>query len=387
MWIKNVRILTEEGIFLPGEIQTEGERIKKVHFTGKQEKPEGEPVMDGNGGILFPGMIDMHFHGAAGYDFCDGTMEALGMLAKFEASIGVTAICPAAMTLPKKRTLEILQNAKDFKKHQIERPDISQADFVGIHMEGPFISPKKKGAQDENFILPCSSDDFFSFQEASGGLVRVIAFAPEEVKGESAREFIRQVGSQAVVALAHTDASYDIAKETFEMGASHAVHLFNAMPELYHREPGAAGAALDSCEVTVELICDGVHIHPAVIRLVLALKKRKVILVSDSMRATGLTDGRYTLGGQDVEVTGNRAVLVSDGSLAGSVTTLPDCVRYAVKEAGIPLADALHAATFAPAERLGIEKDYGSIREGKFADLVLWDDDLRLKMVIHHGNI
>lgn len=394
MWIRNIRYFNDRHAFVPGAVRTAGERIGEVvSFSSLQEgeafaplKEPGEEILDGQGCLLIPGMTDLHFHGCRGADFCDGTMEALDTIAAFEASVGVTAVCPAVMTLPAQDLKEILSCAAAWKKARERMKDTCMADLIGINMEGPFISPARCGAQDPSFILPRSSELFSEFQEAAGGLVKLVAIAPEAPSEETAEAFIEAVGGSAAAALGHTDADYETAMRAFAAGACHAVHLFNAMPEMRHREPGAAGAVLDCGSVTAELICDGIHVHPAVIRMTFSLLgPERIILVSDSMRSAGLGDGTYTLGGQEVLVKGKRAVLSKNGALAGSVTTLPDCVRYLVREAGIPLETALVSACLTPVRRLGIERDYGSVAPGRYASLALWDDSLALKAVVLRG--
>ncbi len=388
MIIKNVLVFRENKTFVPGTILIEGGIIKEVldteHGAETNISQYGE-VVDGEGCYAIPGMIDIHFHGCKGYDFCDGTKEAVEEIAKYEASIGVTAISPATMTLPIETLEDILSNAADYRKKQQKGQNTSAADLVGINMEGPFISKVKKGAQDDRYIIPCNAKIYDKFQKAAKGLVKYIGIAPEE---SETIEFIKAVKDEVTVSLAHTNADYDTAKAAFDAGAGHAVHLYNAMPAYTHREPGVIGAVADSEHVMAELICDGVHIHPAAVRTTFKmLSEDRLILISDSMRATGMPDGRYTLGGLEVEVKGNRARLVSDGALAGSVTNLPDCVRTAVKEMKIPLETAVACATMNPAKSLGEYDKYGSITPGKKADIVLWENDLELKAVIKDGVI
>lgn len=261
-----------------------------------------------------------------------------------------------------------------------------RADLVGINMEGPFISRAKKGAQDAANIIPCDSKICERFLEASQGLVKFIGIAPEESEG--AVEFIQSVKDKVHVSLAHTNADYDAANEAFQAGADHAVHLYNAMSSFTHRTPGVIGAVVDNEHVWAELICDGVHVHPAAVRATFKmLGEDRIVLISDSMRATGMPDGTYTLGGLDVNVQGNRATLVSDGALAGSVTNLMDCMRTVVKDMGVPLETAVACVTINPARCLEIEADYGSIAEGKAADLVLLDEELNIRTVVKRGQI
>lgn len=392
MIIRNVMIYTPDQRFTAGSVRTEGDRISQVmpdgsdgeSRTGKLQVIDGqEEVIDGRGCYCIPGMIDLHFHGCKGYDICDATMEALEAIAAFEASIGVTAICPATMTLPQKELEAVLETAARFRDRQQQEGSPRGADLVGVNMEGPFISRVKKGAQDARNIIPCDAEVFRSFQRAADGLVRFIGIAPEEGDSEA---FIREVKGEAVISLAHTNADYETAKRAFDSGAGHAVHLYNAMPAFSHREPGVVGAVFDSAHVNAELICDGIHVHPAVVRTTFSvLGHDRMILISDSMRAAGMTDGQYTLGGLEVTVRGKRATLTQGGALAGSVTTLPDCVRTAVQQMGIPLEHAIAAATVNPAGSLGILKDYGTIEPGKKANLVLWDEELKLKKVIKDG--
>ncbi len=377
-----------------------GDRIAEVHTAVEKETtgaeclekkvsenecPEDEEiVVDGEGAYAIPGLIDLHFHGCVGADVCDGTPEALKKIAQYEASIGVTAIAPATMTLPVEELEQILRNAAAYKKTQ--KTGGFEADLLGLNMEGPFISPVKKGAQDEKNIVPCNVEIAKRFLKASEGLVKFIGIAPEE--SSEAVAFIKEMKDSVDISLAHTNADYDTAMAAFAAGANHAVHLYNAMPAFTHRAPGVIGAVADSKHVMAEIICDNVHIHPAVVRATFAMMGAdRMILISDSMRATGMPDGTYTLGGLDVNVNGNRATLVDGGALAGSVTNLMDCMRTVVKVMEIPLETAVACATANPARSLGVYDAYGSISEGKKADIVLLDEDLALKMVIKDGQL
>ena len=387
MIIKNVKVYTPQKNFVPGVVVTRDGRIHDV-LLGEDisvNASEEEPVLDGEGSFCFPGMIDLHFHGCKGYDFCDGTKEAVEEIAKYEASIGVTAIAPATMTLPVDELCDILANGAAYRAEQQNKSVKKEADLVGVNMEGPFISEAKKGAQDARNIIPCDTAVYRKFQEAAGGLVKFIGIAPEEGDAVS---FIEEVKGEVSVSLAHTNADYETAKKAFDAGADHAVHLYNAMPAFTHREPGVVGAVADSEHVMAEIICDGVHVHPATVRTTFKMMgEDRMILISDSMRAAGMPDGQYTLGGQDVNVKGNKATMVLDGALAGSVTTLPDCVRTVVKEMGISLETAIACATINPARSLGIDALYGSVEQDKKADLVLWDENLQLVHVIKDGEV
>ena len=379
MIIKNVKRYTEENRFVDGEIC-----IKEDLFLSEEEIGKETEIIDGEGCYAIPGLIDLHFHGCMGYDVCDGTKEAIEEIAKYEASIGVTAICPATMTLPVDELNDILATAAEYKKEQENEKKAGRADLIGLNMEGPFISPAKKGAQDARNILPCDKEIAKEFLKASDGLVKFIGVAPEE--SDFTTEFIREMKKEVIVSLAHTNASFDNADEAFKAGAKHAVHLYNAMTGFTHRDPGVVGAVCENKHVTAELICDGIHIHPAAVRTTFSmLGNDRIILISDSMRATGMTDGIYTLGGLDVKVEGNKATLVLDGAIAGSVTNLMECMKTAVQKMEIPLEVAVACATKNPAKCLGVYDKYGSITAGKKANLVLLDKELNVRAIIKDG--
>lgn len=380
MIIDNVYVYTPNKTFVKGGIVLVGNCIQSV-YEEKDTPQLNQEVIDGKGNYAIPGLIDLHFHGCKGDDFCDGKKDALGRIAEYEASVGVTAIAPATMTLPVEELEHILQVAAEYKK---ETRDCHKADLLGINMEGPFISHVKKGAQDEKNILPCNVEICDRFLKASEGLVKFIGVAPEE--SSNVIEFIKEVSSRVNVSLAHTNADYETAMAACKAGVNHAVHLYNAMPAFSHRAPGVVGAVFDSKDVMAEIICDGIHIHPSVVRATFQMMGAdRMILISDSMRATGMPDGQYTLGGLDVKVVGRLATLVSDGAIAGSATNLMDCMRTVVKKMGIPLETAVACATINPAKSLGVEEEYGSIEKGKKADIVLLDSNLELTAVIKDG--
>ncbi len=382
MIIDHVKVFTEDKKFTDGGIVIKNGTIEQVYTEGKRPQTEDE-VLDGKGMYAIPGLIDLHFHGCKGDDFCDGSRDAIVRIAEYEASVGVTAIAPATMTLPVEELEQILRVAAEYKKGPHSK---KEADFVGINMEGPFISPAKKGAQDERNIIPCDVKVCERFLEVSEGLVKFMGIAPEE--SENAVSFIEAVKDKVNVSLAHTNADYDTAMAAFNAGADHAVHLYNAMPAFTHRAPGVIGAVYDSKHVMAEIICDGVHIHPAAVRATFEMMgEDRMILISDSMRAAGMPDGSYTLGGLDVNVVGNRATLASDGAIAGSVTNLMDCMKTAVKTMNIPLETAVACATINPAKSLGIDAEYGSIRAGKKAHIVLMDQELNVQQVIKDGEL
>ena len=383
MKITNACIFLPEGCFRKGTVEILDERIASVDLTERADK---EAEIDAGGDYLLPGFIDLHFHGAKGADVCDASLEAVRTVADYELKIGVTSICPATLTLPLEELKEVLRCLAAFRKLQEEsKGQPMGAELLGINMEGPFISPVKKGAQDERYILPRSSAVFRELQEAAGGLVRFIGLAPEEKSKEPLETFLKEVMPLADVSLAHTNATYEEAKAAFDAGANHVVHLYNGMRDMAHREPGCAGAAADSPHVFAELISDGIHVHPSVVRSTFRMfGKERIVLISDSLRAVGLGDGPCTIGGLPVEVRGKTARLTRDGTIAGSVTPLPECVRSAAAM-GIPLEEAVAAATVNPARCLHVEDRLGRIAAGYQADLVLWGRDLSLKRVMKKG--
>jgi N-acetylglucosamine-6-phosphate deacetylase len=374
MIIKNANIFRENGAFEPGDIYISKERIISAPL--KQDEYQDEIILEAEDLYAIPGLTDIHFHGCAGYDFCDGTQEAFKAIASYEAAYGITTICPATMTLPEETLAEICKNAATFQNDQ-------GAILCGIHMEGPFLSVKKKGAQNEAFLHKPDIALYHRLNGLSGYLFKIVSIAPEE---EGAMEFIAKLKDSVVISLAHTTAGYDIAMEAFQKGASHATHLYNAMPAFHHRDPGVIGAAFDSRNSHVELICDGIHLHPTVVRATVQMfGEDRIVFVSDSMMATGLPDGIYALGGQEVQVTGKKAVLTGDGAIAGSATNLMDCMKNAVLHMGIPLETAIKAAAVNPAKIIGIYNDFGSITPGKYANIVLLDKELNIKAVILKG--
>ena len=340
-----------------------------------------DEVIDARGCLAIPGLIDIHFHGALGYDVCDGTYEAFEKIAAYELERGITSICPATLTLPVDELKKVLKTGKRIADEN--REDIAR--ILGFNMEGPFISRTKKGAQNEDFIIRCDDGIVDEFIEASGDLLKIIGLAPEE--NPEFEEYIQKVKGKVKVSLAHTACDYDTAVKAFDAGASHVVHLYNAMTGFGHRQPGLVGAAADNGSVNAELICDGIHIHPAVVRTTFRMfGQERILMISDSMRATGMPDGTYDLGGQKVEKRGRLCTLFEGGSIAGSASNLMECLLCAVKEMKIPLETAVASTTINPARAIGVDDRYGSIEEGKAADVVLLNkDDLSLKGVFKRG--
>ncbi len=333
-------------------------------------------VEDASGCYAVPGLVDVHFHGCVGEDISDGSAEGLARMARYEAGRGITTIVPAVMTLPAPRLMEICDMAASFSGEE-------GAVFAGIHLEGPYLSGKKKGAQNGAFLQKPDAEQMGRFCEAAGGMLRIMTIAPEL---EGAEEVIRAFSPVCGMSIGHTDCDYETARQAFRWGADGVTHLFNAMNGLHHREPGAAAAALEDSRCMAEMICDGIHVHPAVVRLAYRLlTAERMVLISDSMRAAGMPDGIYTLGGQDVEVRGKHAFLKGTETLAGSASDLMDCVRTAVEEVGLDLASAIRCASENPARRARLFDQCGSITPGKRADLVLLDRQLKVRAVYVRG--
>ncbi len=381
MVIKNASVYTEDGTFIPGDIFIQGR-----YFTtplGTEDR-----TIDGSGCYAIPGLTDIHFHGCAGHDFSDGSIEAIQSMAEYEASVGVTGIVPAAMTLSEEELLTVCRAAEVYdrqRKCDYAGEICGQSRLYGIRMEGPFLSHKKKGAQNQAYLRAPDIALYDRLQKASGNLIRLLDIAPEL---DGAIELIGKLQEDAIISLAHTEADYETAMLAFERGASQVTHLYNAMNGYTHREPGLIGAAADRESVRVELICDGVHVHPAAVRTTFKIfGDDRIIFISDSMRAAGLGDGLYTLGGQPVNVTGKRAVL-QDGTIAGSVTNLTGCMRVAVLEMDVPLTSAVKCAAVNPAKSIGVYDRAGSITPGKLANVLLLEKgDLATRHVILEGEV
>ena len=375
MIIKNGLVFCDNGEFQERDIKANNGVIAEI---GESLNKNGCEAIDANECYVIPGLVDIHTHGAMGADFSDGTPEAVNTIAGFLLKNGITSFLGTTMTLPEKQLLDICETAQPVVDKNIP----GQAVLRSIHLEGPFIGFEKRGAQNAEYITEPDFPLFMRLYEASGKAVKIIVTAPE---AEGSPEFIHAAAQVCTVSLAHSSSDYQTAKKAFEAGASHVTHLFNGMNPLNHREPGIAGAAFDS-GVYVELIADGIHIHQSVVRAVFKLfGDDRVCLISDSMRACGLADGQYDLGGQTVTVNG-RTATIGSGSLAGSVTTLADCMRRSV-EFGVTLSGAIKASTINPARSAGIEKAIGSLTAGKQADILVLDRTLTLKHIILGGII
>lgn len=370
-------IYTDKMLFEAGEITVKGDTIEKIELCGQDKLTQEEA-----GRYILPGLVDTHFHGCAGYDFCDGTVEAIQAIASYEMTHGITTICPATMTLAEDTLKGICSTCAQAVETEVLKEGIPLKDVLrGIYLEGPFISMEKKGAQNPAYVRKADLEMLKGLQEAAKGLIRIVVIAPET---EGAMECIKAGRDSFRFSIAHTCADYETAMEAIREGAAHVTHLYNAMPPFTHRKPGVIGAAAEDERTEVELICDGVHIHPSVVKSTFKLfGANRVVLISDSMMATGMEDGDYALGGQPVKVKGNLAIL-ADGTIAGSATNLYDCMKTAVKM-GVPKEEAVRAATRNPAVAIGIDDECGILQAGRKADILIADKEFNRQEVIKYG--
>lgn len=369
MIFKNGLVLDKSFRFVETDVEVKDGKITHI---GKCDG--NQDVVDCKGKYVIPGFVDIHTHGCGGADACDATIEAFDILSDTQGKAGITSFCATSMTVPVEQIAAVMETTKKYMAGKQKR-----AHIIGVNMEGPFFNESKKGAQRADCLKLPDVNFFREMNEKSGNVIKLCDIAPE-LPGSI--DFIKAVKDEVAVSIAHTAANYDQAMEAIENGASHITHLFNAMNPLTHRAPGVVGAASDT-NVYAEIICDGIHITPSVIRAAFKMMEDRICLVSDSMSAAGMPNGEYELGGQKVYVKDKKATL-EDGTIAGSATSLADCMRKAV-EFGIPLPTAIKAATYNPARSIGMEKQIGSIDVGLDADILVMDKDLALEKVFIKG--
>ena len=362
----------EDG-FIRGSFLVSGDRIRSIQPVSQ---PVENRVISLHGLRVIPGLIDIHTHGNSGFDFSDGSAEGLLAMGRYLASRGITSFAPTSMTLPYEKLEKAFRTAGDYAKN---RPS-DGARMIGVHMEGPYFSEKKKGAQNSAYLKRPDPEGFCSLQEACGNLIRIVDIAPEL---EGAEEFIRRIAPSCRVSVAHTDASYEEAKAAFDAGASHLAHLFNAMPPIHHRNPGVIGAASEREDVSAELISDGLHVHPSIVRMAFRLFPGRICLISDALRCCGMPDGEYELGGQRVLLK-DREARLSDGTLAGAVNNLYEDMVNAIRF-GIRTEDAILSATMNPAKEVGADDEIGSLENGKKADFLVCDEHWNIREVYLDG--
>ncbi len=372
MFYKNARIFTSDFQFHTGAFEVNAGRFAQV-----LPKDVPEDAIDLKGATVIPGLVDVHSHGNSGADFSDGDYEGLKKMAAYYAQCGVTSFAPASMTLP----YDVLEKAFQTALRLADECPLGHSRIMGIQMEGPYFSFKKRGAQNADYLKEPDFEGFRKLYESCGGLVRIVDVAPEL---PGAAEFVEKASKLCTVSIAHTDSDYDHAKAAIDAGVTHLTHLYNAMPGIHHRNPGVIPAAVENPKVQAEIICDGYHIHPASVRLAFTMFKNRMILVSDSGRCAGMPEGtQFQLGGQDAWLREGVARL-ADGTIACSATNLWTCLKNTISW-GVPEEEVIRAATFNPAKAIGADLEIGSIAEGKMADFIITDGDYSCKRVFIAG--
>lgn len=362
-------------IFAGGRFVRGGFSVENGRFAHVLEDVPG-PAEDLDGALVIPGLVDIHVHGCAGADFSDGDYAGLVRMARYLARRGVTSFAPASMTLPYDALDKAFHAAARLRREGLA----DGARLMGIQMEGPFLSREKRGSQNPAYLRLPDWDRFLRLYDAAEGLLRIVDVAPEL---PGAVEFTRRASEKCRVSVAHTAAGYDQAAAVFDAGATHLTHLFNAMSGIHHRHPGPIGAASERENVTAELICDGIHVHPSAVRMAFRLFPGRICLISDALRCCGMADGSYSLGGQEILLSGGVARLTG-GAIAGSAADLYQCMRRAVFF-GIPREQAVWAATALPARVIGRESETGAIADGRAADFVICGGELEPEAVYLGG--
>jgi len=361
------RVVTPTRLLAPGWLRLSGPRIVEV---GSGTPPDAPDVTVE--GIVTPGFVDMHVHGGGGASFDAGTADAAVTVVRAHLAHGTTSMVASLVT-----------DTHDVMTAAIRELSLLVDDgmLAGIHLEGPWLSPQRSGAHQPGSLADPDPASVESLLKAGGGSIRMVTLAPELPGALAAVGQLVDAG--VVVGIGHTDATYDVARQALDAGASVGTHLFNAMRGLRHREPGPVGALLDS-DADVELIADGVHLHPAVLRTALRAKPGRIALITDAMAGAAAADGDYRLGPMAIEVRDGVARLAGGGAIAGSTLTMDAAVRHCVHEGGLDLLDAINAATATPARILGLA-EAGALETGRLADLVVLDDDLRVRRVMRRG--
>lgn len=379
LFIQNVRIIATDEIVDGCGLWVADGKIGKI--TAEPPDPGACEVIDGRGLYLSPGFIDLHNHGNSGYWAIDGTEEALRTIAGFLIQRGVTGFLASTSTAPTEDTLRAIRAAADFA----DKKPAGVSQILGIHLEGPFFSQEKKGAQRSEHISPIRMDVLKAFVDAGRGRIRLVALAPELPGAADAIVYLRQNG--ITVSAGHTNATYAEAMRGILNGITEATHMYNGMRSFGHREPGVIGACLLDARVCCEMICDGIHLAPPAMEILLRMKGRdKVALISDSISANGLPDGVYENEGRTITVKNSR-VQLPDGTLAGSTLSLNQAVANLVLMCKVPLVDAVYMASLTPARQIGLGGRKGSIEPGKDADLVLFDEKLQVNQVLIGGEV
>ncbi len=373
MLYKNAEVFID-GRFQNVDFEVENGRFRTIFQSDSISESDSKDSYDCSGKRIIPGFIELHSHGCIGYDFTTAETDDIEKMCEFYYANGITSILATTMTIDYDIYKKAMRHIKKIMENQTKGSRI-----IGINMEGPFLGADKKGAHDVRYLMPIDEEKYTELNELSGDNVRIIDLDPNL---SGSLEFIKKHSKTKVISLAHTSCDYDLAAKAIEAGATHVTHLFNAMNGLHHRQPGLVGAVSDF-DVHAEMICDGIHIHPAVIRLMYKVDSDKLILISDSMSAAGLEDGIYELGGQKVDVTDGKATL-EDGTIAGSTTTIYKAFKNVIKY-GIPVEQAILSATLIPAKAIKADHEIGSISIGKKADFIIMDQDYNIEKVFRDG--
>jgi len=372
MFYKNARIFCSDFQFRTGAFE-----VKDGLFGAVLPEEVPEDAIDLGGATVIPGLVEVHSHGNSGADFSDGDYEGLVAMARYFAQEGITSFAPASMTLP----YEVLEKAfaTGLKLHKEPREGCAR--FMGIQMEGPYFSYKKRGAQNPDYLKEPDFEGFKALYDGCEGLIRIVDVAPEL---PGAAEFVEKASKLCTVSVAHTDSDYDHAKAAFDAGATHVTHLYNAMPPINHRNPGVIPAASENSRVRAEIICDGYHVHSASVRLAFRMFPDRIVLISDSGRCAGQEEGtKFELGGQDAWLRGGVARL-ADGTIACSASNLWKCLVNTLSF-GVSEEEAVRAATWNPACAIGAQDRIGTIETGKFADFLVCAPDYSRKRVFLGG--
>ncbi|MGX4585925.1 N-acetylglucosamine-6-phosphate deacetylase [Paenibacillus chitinolyticus] len=340
--------------------------------------PEGEyEYMDGQGRLLIPGMIDVHIHGANGFDMMDGSETSIQEVSRACAATGCTSFLATSVSSTIEDLIAMIRSVKRVAGHEVG------AKIAGLHLEGPYLNPKRKGMQNERFLRHPDLAEMKEIFDEADGLIKMVTIAPELPGGMELISFLKETG--VIIAVAHSDATYEEAKQAFGAGASHVTHCFNGMRPIHHRDPGLVVAAFEEEHVSLQAIVDGIHLHPAIVRMMHRLKGPDgMVLITDALQAMGLGDGKYMFGGHPVTVSEGVARL-EDGTLASSTVTMNEALRLTV-DTGISLTDAVKMASSSPARLLGLANK-GKISAGFDADLVLLDEQFQVQWTMIKGSI
>ncbi|UCC68836.1 MAG: N-acetylglucosamine-6-phosphate deacetylase [Armatimonadota bacterium] len=374
--VRGGRVVTPLDVFDQADIIIEDGRILAIG-PGIADADVSETI-DAEGQIVAPGYIDVHVHGSAGHDTMDGTREAIEGMAKFFAGHGVTSFCPTTLTAPPEALMASVRAV-----HECQQNAVEGAQPLGVHLEGPYIEAGKKGAQPEEHVRAAAAGDYKEL--FSCGNIRLITFAPEIEENKELIAFARSRGAAAVVG--HSDATYEQMVEAVKLGLNHATHTFNQMTGIHHRKPGTVSGVLLLDEIYAEFIADGIHLHPAIVDMIVRLKgPGKALLITDAISGAGMPEGDYELGGQRIVVK-EGAVRLEDGTLAGSALTMDQAVRNVRRFTRRPLRECIQMATLTPARSIGAADRKGSLEQGKDADVVILDPDLDVLTTIVAGKV